>query len=211
MIGKRRQHSIKRTIDILAAGAGLAALWPVLVLIAWRIRRTMGPPVLFRQVRPGLHAQPFTMYKFRTMRDAAGADGRPLPDSERLTEFGRLLRRTSLDELPELWNVLRGEMSLVGPRPLLMEYLTKYTPEQARRHEVRAGITGLAQIRGRQTIPFSKRFEYDLYYVDNWSLLLDLKILLQTVFLTFRGTGVRSGQEIREVDDLSLSGRTEIG
>ena len=141
----------------------------------------MGRPVLFRQVRPGYRARPFTLMKFRTMREARDSLGRPLPDSDRLMKFGRFLRRTSLDELPQLWNVLRGEMSLVGPRPLLMEYLPLYSPEQARRHLVRPGITGWAQVNGRNVIGWDEKFRYDVWYVDHWSLWLDLKVLLRTV------------------------------
>jgi len=161
--------------------------------------------VLFRQQRPGLHGQPFTPYKFRTMTDARDAQGNLLPDAERLTPLGRFLRSTSLDELPELVNVLKGEMSLVGPRPLLMAYLDRYTPEQNRRHEVRPGITGWSQINGRQGIPFSKRLELDCWYVDHQSFLLDLRILLLTIPQVFRAQGVILGQKVEEVDDLNLS------
>jgi lipopolysaccharide/colanic/teichoic acid biosynthesis glycosyltransferase len=180
---------VKRALDVTAAAAGLLALSPVLGLTALAVRLAVGSPVLFRQVRPGLHGRPFTMVKFRTMRDATDAAGNPLPDEERLTRVGRFLRSTSLDELPELWNVLRGEMSLVGPRPLLMEYLPLYTPEQARRHEVRPGLTGWAQVNGRNAIGWEEKFRLDVWYVDNRSTRLDLKILL----LTLRKVFVREG------------------
>ncbi|RMF01918.1 MAG: sugar transferase, partial [Alphaproteobacteria bacterium] len=149
-----------------------------------------GRPVIFAQRRPGLHAKPFTMYKFRTMRDARGPDGTPLPDAQRLTPFGRFLRRTSLDELPEFWNVLKGDMSLVGPRPLLMEYLDLYTSEQARRHEVRPGITGWAQVNGRNALTWEEKFAHDVWYVDNRSLALDFRILLKTLASALTGHGV---------------------
>lgn len=172
---------IKRLIDIVVSAVALAVLAIPLVLIGLLIRWNMGGPVLFRQVRPGLGGKPFTMVKFRTMRDACSADGLPLPDAERLTQLGRFLRASSIDELPELWNVLHGEMSLVGPRPLLMEYLPLYSPEQARRHEVRPGLTGWAQVNGRNAISWSDKFKLDVWYVDNRSLALDLKIIALTV------------------------------
>ena len=172
---------IKRTFDLTVALLALALLSPLLGLIALAVRLTLGAPVLFRQVRPGLHGQPFTIYKFRTMTGARDAQGNLLPDAERLTPFGRFLRSTSLDELPELFNVLKGEMSLVGPRPLLMQYLDRYTPEQMRRHEVRPGITGWAQVNGRNAITWEQKFALDVWYVDHSSLWLDLKIILLTV------------------------------
>ncbi len=168
---------------------GLLILSPVILILAWMIRRRLGSPVLFHQVRPGLQGRPFRMTKFRTMRDAIGADGQPLPDAERMTPFGRWLRATSLDELPELWNVLKGDMSLVGPRPLLMEYLPLYSSEQARRHEVRPGVTGWAQINGRNALSWEEKFRLDVWYVDNQSLGLDLKIL----YLTVKKVLVRDG------------------
>ncbi len=171
----------KRLFDIFVAAAALVALSPVLAVLAVQVARKMGRPVLFVQVRPGKDAKPFRMLKFRTMRDAVGPDGAPLPDAERLTPLGAWLRATSLDELPELWNVLRGDMSLVGPRPLLMEYLPLYSPEQARRHEVRPGITGWAQINGRNAISWDEKFAHDIWYVDNAGFLLDLRILAGTV------------------------------
>jgi lipopolysaccharide/colanic/teichoic acid biosynthesis glycosyltransferase len=172
---------MKRLFDLLAALLALLLLAMPLLALAWLIRHKLGSPVLFRQVRPGLHAKPFTMVKFRTMTDERAPDGALLPDAQRLTPFGRFLRASSLDELPELWNVLRGEMSLVGPRPLLMEYLPLYTPEQARRHEVRPGITGWAQVNGRNAISWPDKFALDVWYVDKQSLWLDIKILWMTV------------------------------
>ena len=174
------RRSVKRLFDIVLGGIALSVLIPVLGVVALAVWSTMGRPVLFRQTRPGLHERPFRMVKFRTMRDAQDAAGRPLPDAERLTAFGWFLRRTSLDELPELWNVLVGDMSLVGPRPLLMEYLPHYSTEQARRHEVRPGITGWAQVNGRNALSWNERFTLDVWYVDNWSFWLDLRILLLT-------------------------------
>ncbi len=172
---------MRRLFDFTAALFSLALLWPVLFALAFVVRSQLGSPVFFRQMRPGLNAKPFVMVKFRTMRDATGPDGQPLPDDLRLTKFGRFLRTTSLDELPELWNVLKGEMSLVGPRPLLMEYLPLYTPEQARRHELRPGITGWAQVNGRNAISWEEKFKLDVWYVDHHSLWLDIKILWLTV------------------------------
>jgi lipopolysaccharide/colanic/teichoic acid biosynthesis glycosyltransferase len=179
----------KRLMDVLAAGAALLLLALPLALLGLMVRRKLGSPVLFRQVRPGLHGRPFMMVKVRTMTDERGADSELLPDAQRLTPFGRFLRATSLDELPELWNVLRGEMSLVGPRPLLMEYLPLYSPEQARRHEVRPGITGWAQVNGRNALSWEERFKLDVWYVDHRSLWLDLRIL----WLTVRKVIVREG------------------
>src|SRR5690625_3203055 len=181
---------MKRLLDIVAAGLGLLVLSPLLLFIAWRIRATMGSPVLFKQQRPGLHGKPFTMLKFRTMRDALDHDGNPLPDAKRITKLGRFLRSSSLDELPELWNVLKGDMSLVGPRPLLMEYLPYYTDDDMRRHDVRPGITGLAQISGRNNLTWEEKFELDLNYVRTNSFLLDLKILLYTLVKVFKRADV---------------------
>ncbi|MDM8349790.1 sugar transferase [Pseudomonas sp. sp1636] len=172
---------IKRLFDIFASAIGLLLLLPVIAVVAWQIRRKLGSPVLFRQMRPGLKGKPFEMIKFRTMRDAVDAAGNPLPDSERMTLFGSFLRSNSLDELPELWNVLKGDMSLVGPRPLLMEYLPLYSPEQYRRHEVRPGVTGWAQINGRNALSWDEKFKLDIWYVDNRSFWLDLKIILLTI------------------------------
>ena len=172
---------MKRLFDLITASLGLLLFGLPLLALAWQVRRKLGSPVLFTQVRPGLHGKPFRMVKFRTMTHARGPDGQLLPDAERLTPFGRWLRATSLDELPELWNVLRGEMSLVGPRPLLMEYLPLYSPEQARRHEVRPGITGWAQVNGRNAISWADKFALDVWYVDHQSLWLDVQILWRTV------------------------------
>jgi lipopolysaccharide/colanic/teichoic acid biosynthesis glycosyltransferase len=172
---------MKRLFDVLAASLAVLLLTLPMLALAWLIRRKLGSPVLFRQVRPGLLGVPFTMVKFRTMTDERSPEGALLPDAQRLTTFGRFLRTSSLDELPELWNVLRGDMSLVGPRPLLMEYLPVYTSEQARRHEVRPGITGWAQVNGRNAISWKQKFAFDVWYVDNRSLYLDLKILFMTV------------------------------
>ena len=172
---------MKRLLDFIAALLGLIALALPLLLLMALIRRRLGSPVFFRQTRPGLHGQPFEMVKFRTMTDTRGPDGALLPDAVRLTPFGRFLRSTSLDELPELWNVLKGDMSLVGPRPLLMEYLPLYSPEQARRHAVRPGITGWAQVNGRNAISWDDKFKLDVWYVDHRSLWLDLRILWMTV------------------------------
>lgn len=197
----KSQHSRigKRAFDALASGAGLLLLAPVLTVTAVAVRANLGSPIFFRQVRPGLHGKPFTMVKFRTMKDAVDAQGRPLPDAARLTRFGQFLRSTSLDELPELWNVLRGEMSLVGPRPLLMEYLPLYTPEQARRHEVRPGITGWAQINGRNAISWEEKFALDVWYVDNRTFWLDIKILLLTLKKVFVREGIsQEGQATAE-------------
>ena len=180
---------MKRLFDITAATLALLLLGLPLLVLAWQVRRKLGSPVLFRQVRPGLRGQPFEMVKFRTMTDARGPDGQLLPDAERLTAFGRFLRSSSLDELPELWNVLKGEMSLVGPRPLLMEYLPLYSREQARRHEVRPGITGWAQVNGRNALSWDDKFKLDVWYVDHRSLWLDIKIL----WLTVRKVVVREG------------------
>lgn len=192
---KRGAGLIKRVFDITAALVALLLLASLLALVAWQIRRKLGSPVLFRQIRPGLRGRPFEMVKFRTMRDAVDANGQPLPDDQRLTPFGSWLRSTSLDELPELWNVLKGEMSLVGPRPLLMEYLPLYTPEQARRHEVRPGVTGWAQINGRNALSWEDKFKLDVWYVDNQSLWLDLKILLLTVKKVFARDGISAAGE----------------
>jgi sugar transferase EpsL len=189
-MSKRVQAYLKRVFDIVVSAVALTVLAPVMGLIALLVWRTMGRPVLFRQARPGLHGKPFVMYKFRTMRDLRDAEGNLLPDEARLTPFGRWLRSTSLDELPELLNVLRGEMSLVGPRPLLMEYLERYTPEQARRHEVKPGITGWAQIHGRNNLSWDERFKLDVWYVDNWSLWLDVKILWRTLWMVLRREGI---------------------
>lgn len=176
---------LKRIFDILVSSILLILGLPILLVIAYFVRKKLGSPVLFTQVRPGLSGKPFKMFKFRTMKDAYDNTGKPLPDSERLTPFGKKLRATSLDELPELWNVLKGEMSLVGPRPLLMEYLPLYNEQQAKRHNVRPGITGYAQVNGRNAISWEQKFELDTWYVENQSFLLDIKILFQTVKKVF--------------------------
>ena len=205
MSGRLYRRTGKRLLDLFVTLPVLVVLSPVLAGAALLVRLKLGSPVLFRQQRPGLNGRPFTIYKFRTMTDEHDAEGHLLSDARRLTKFGRCLRCTSLDELPELFNVLKGEMSLVGPRPLLMHYLERYTPEQARRHEVRPGITGWAQINGRQTIYFSKRLELDVWYVDHVSLGLDLKILLLTIPRALASSGVVPGQDVADVDDLGLS------
>ena len=172
---------MKRLLDIIVASLALLLLAPLMAIVALLIRRQLGTPVLFRQTRPGLNGSPFQMIKFRSMRDATDARGNPLPDEERMTRLGSVLRATSLDELPELWNVLKGEMSLVGPRPLLMEYLPLYSTEQYRRHAVRPGVTGWAQVNGRNALSWEDKFKLDVWYVENQSLWLDIKILLMTV------------------------------
>jgi len=181
---------LKRSFDIFCSALALLLFWPVLLILYVLVRVNLGSPALFRQQRPGLHGRPFMMVKFRTMLDALDADGNPLPDNVRLTRFGRLLRSTSLDELPELWNVLKGDMSLVGPRPLLMEYLPLYSAEQSRRHAVRPGITGWAQINGRNALSWKQKFDLDTWYVDNQSFWLDFRILLLTVRKVFIREGI---------------------
>ena len=175
------QKTIKRVIDFILSLIGLTLASPILIIVAILVKMKLGSPILFRQQRVGLNGEVFEMVKFRTMKDATDANGQPLPDEVRLTKFGQVLRRTSLDELPELWNVLKGDMSLVGPRPLLVEYLPLYSKEQMKRHNVRPGITGYAQVNGRNNISWKKKFELDVYYVENFSLWMDLKILVQTV------------------------------
>lgn len=172
---------MKRLFDLVLTISALLLFWPVLLLVAGLVRIKLGSPIFFRQTRPGLHGKPFNIIKFRTMRDACDKNGNPLPDCERLTPFGRFLRSTSLDELPELINVLKGEMSLVGPRPLLMQYLDRYTPRQARRHEARPGITGWAQVNGRNAISWQQKFEHDVWYIDHQSVILDIQILWLTI------------------------------
>jgi sugar transferase EpsL len=184
------RYAAKRAMDIALAASGLVLLAPIMIGVALAIRIAMGRPVLYWQLRPGYHARPFHIVKFRSMRGELDRHGRVIPVDQRITRLGHLLRRTSLDEMPELWNILKGEMSLVGPRPLLMEYLPHYTPEQARRHEVKPGLTGLAQISGRQLLEFDDRFRLDVWYVDNWTLRLDVQILLKTAQKVLRGEGV---------------------
>ena len=181
---------MKRVMDLLGAGLGLILLSPVIALLWGLIRRNLGAPVLFRQTRPGKDGVPFEMIKFRTMKDAFGPDGTPLPDDQRLTPFGAKLRSSSLDELPELWNVVKGDMSLVGPRPLLMEYLPLYSPRQARRHDLRPGVTGWAQINGRNAISWPAKFDFDIWYVENRTLWLDIKIIALTVKKVLKRDGI---------------------
>ena len=172
---------IKRILDIIIASISLIVLFPLYLYVAYKVRKNLGSPILFRQVRPGLHGKPFEMIKFRSMKDAVDVQGNPLPDSERLTPFGKMLRSSSLDEMPELWNVIKGDMSIVGPRPLLMEYLPLYNQEQAKRHLVRPGMTGHAQVNGRNAISWEEKFKLDTWYVENQSVWLDFKIMLKTV------------------------------
>lgn len=186
---------IKRLFDILVSLIGLILLSPFILILAFKVANNLGKPVLFRQKRPGLHGTIFEMIKFRSMKDAIDANGEPLPDSERLTEFGIKLRNASLDELPGLWNVFIGNMSLVGPRPLLVEYLPLYSPEQARRHNVKPGITGWAQINGRNAISWEEKFQLDVWYVDNQSLWLDIKILFLTVQKVFKKADINAEGE----------------
>ncbi|MFW5670471.1 MAG: sugar transferase, partial [Acetivibrio ethanolgignens] len=188
MIGK----IIKRLIDIIVAFIGIVVLSPVFIVLYFMVKSKLGTPVLFKQERPGLHGKIFTMYKFRSMTDETDEHGELLPDEIRLTKFGKLLRKTSLDELPELFNILKGDMSIVGPRPLLVRYLDRYTPEQARRHEVKPGLTGLAQINGRNAISWEEKFALDVWYVDNWSLWLDIKIFFMTFAKVFKSEGISS-------------------
>ena len=187
---------IKRFIDIFSVVILSLSLSPVLLITALFIYKKLGSPILFSQIRPGRNGKPFRMIKFRTMKDGCDEKGNPLPDEQRLTSFGLKLRATSLDELPGLWNVLKGDMSLVGPRPLLMEYLPLYSPEQARRHEVRPGITGWAQVNGRNAISWEQKFKYDVWYVDNQSLWLDIKILWLTVKKVFVRDGISADGEV---------------
>ena len=186
----------KRAFDILVSLAGLIIAGPVLLTVALLVRIFLGSPVLFRQQRPGLNAKAFEILKFRTMTDAVGPDGALLPDKDRLTAFGRFLRSSSLDELPELWNVLKGEMSLIGPRPLLMEYVPLYAETQMRRHNMRPGITGWSQVNGRNAIGWDEKFALDVWYVDNQSMLLDLKILIMTVASLVRREGINASEHV---------------
>jgi lipopolysaccharide/colanic/teichoic acid biosynthesis glycosyltransferase len=197
---------VKRLTDIALSSIGLLLLAPLILVLAVLVRVRLGSPVLFRQERPGLHGTPFTILKFRTMTDECDESGNLLPDDQRLTRFGRFLRASSMDELPELWNVLRGDMSLVGPRPLLMEYLPLYTPEQARRNEVRPGITGWAQVNGRNALSWEEKFKLDVWYVDNQSLWLDLKILFLTVMKVLVREGI-SGEGHATMERFRGSGR----
>jgi lipopolysaccharide/colanic/teichoic acid biosynthesis glycosyltransferase len=180
----------KRIFDVVITSLGLIIILPLMLVLSPLVWIFLGSPVLFRQPRPGYKGRPFITYKFRSMTNQAGPDGKLLPDQERLTPFGRFLRSTSLDDLPQLFNVLRGEMSLVGPRPLLMQYLNRYTPEQMRRHDVLPGITGWAQVNGRNALDWEEKFRLDVWYVDHWSFWLDLKILLLTPLKVFRREGI---------------------
>jgi sugar transferase EpsL len=185
-----QQRKVKRALDVVVSAAGLMVTGPVILGAAAVVRSTLGAPVFFRQRRPGLHGKPFDIWKFRTMTDERGPDGTLLPDEKRLTRVGRFLRSSSIDELPQLLNVLKGEMSLVGPRPLLMRYLERYTPRQARRHDVPPGITGLTQVRGRNALSWEEKFELDVQYVENWSLALDLRILAETALRVVDRRGI---------------------
>lgn len=186
---------LKRSFDLFMAAAALLLLAPVLALVAWQVRRQLGAPIFFRQDRPGLNGLPFKMIKFRTMRDAYDSDGRLLPDAQRLTSLGIFLRSTSLDELPELWNVIKGEMSLVGPRPLLIEYLPLYSAEQYHRHDLRPGITGWAQIHGRNALSWEEKFKLDVWYISNQTFWLDIKILFSTVKMVVCRKGISAAGE----------------
>ena len=186
---------MKRLFDIFASLFGLLILSPVIAVVAYKVHKNLGSPVLFRQVRPGKDGKPFEMIKFRTMLDAYDEQGEPLPNEQRFTKFGNFLRSTSLDELPELWNVLKGDMSLVGPRPLLVEYLPLYNEQQARRHEVRPGVTGWAQVNGRNAISWEDKFELDVWYVNNQSFLLDIKILFLTIKKVFIRDGINASND----------------
>ncbi len=203
-MSSRIQEKSKRILDVVASGAALIFLCPLLGLVAVSIWLNMGCPVLFRHTRPGYRAKPFVLFKFRTLTDGCDSEGNLLPDPDRLTPLGSFLRRWSLDELPQLWNVLKGDMSLVGPRPLLMEYLEKYTPEQARRHDVRPGLTGWAQLHGRQNLLFSKRLLMDVWYVDHWSLPLDLKLIFLTLLRLHKLSAVGASPDLDKTDDLGL-------
>jgi sugar transferase EpsL len=201
MISRRRlKLAAKRTIDLAGAIVGLTLLSPVLVVAAVAVLVTQGRPILFRQARPGLHGKPFTILKFRTMRPPRPGEVWYDTDAQRVTGIGRILRSTSIDELPELWNVLRGEMSLVGPRPLLLEYLDHYTPEEGRRHDMRPGITGWAAVNGRHASRFEDRLQLDIWYLDHWSLGLDVRILGRTVSQVLRRTDVSAAQDLSGID-----------
>lgn len=187
---------LKRFLDIIIASTALLVLSPLYAYVAYKVRKNLGSPVIFRQVRPGLHGKPFEMIKFRTMTDERDSEGNLLPNEQRLPRFGKMLRATSLDEMPELWNVIKGDMSIVGPRPLLMEYLPLYNEEQAKRHNVRPGMTGHAQVNGRNAISWEKKFELDVWYVENQSIWLDFKIMLQTVKKVLVKEGINQSEEV---------------
>ena len=207
-MNKKAFRIIKRAFDLTASVLGLIILSPLLLILTVLVRINLGSPVFFKQERPGLNERIFCLYKFRSMKDAADSSGRQLPDEERLTKFGRLLRASSLDELPELFNVLKGEMSLVGPRPLLVKYLDLYNAEQHRRHEVLPGITGWAQVNGRNAISWEEKFRLDVWYVDHWTPALDLKILLMTVKKVFIHEGI-SAENQATAEEFKGSSRTE--
>ena len=181
---------LKRLFEFCATIFLLSFIWPLMLTVAILVRLKIGPPILFSQTRPGLHGRPFLLYKFRTMKEALDAERTSLSDADRLTQFGKILRATSLDELPELWNVIKGDMGIVGPRPLLMQYLDRYTPEQARRHEVKPGLTGWAQVNGRNAITWEEKFTLDVWYVDNWTLGLDLMIIGMTIKKVLKMEGI---------------------
>ncbi|HVM14932.1 MAG TPA: sugar transferase [Egibacteraceae bacterium] len=204
-----RSSRLKRMLDVAGSAALLAVFALPMTLVALAIMLRMGRPVLFTQIRPGLHGELFRLYKFRTMLDARNADGELLPDEERLTGLGQFLRSTSLDELPALFNVIKGDMSLVGPRPLLPEYLERYTPQQARRHDVRPGITGLAQVGGRNALSWEAKFELDVRYVDTWSLWLDLRILTRTIAKVLLREGIAQPGRVTADEFLGSSADTE--
>lgn len=187
---------LKRVLDIIIASVALVLLSPLYFYIAYKVRKNLGSPVLFRQVRPGLHGKPFEMVKFRTMTDERDAQGNLLPNEQRLPKFGKMLRATSLDEMPELWNVIKGDMSIVGPRPLLMDYLPLYNEEQAKRHNVRPGMTGYAQVNGRNSISWEEKFKLDTWYVENQSIWLDFKIMFQTVKKVLVKEGINQSEEV---------------
>ncbi|WP_180090473.1 sugar transferase [Acinetobacter sp. YH12110] len=187
---------LKRLLDIIIASIALILLSPLYFYVAYKVRKNLGSPVIFRQVRPGLNGKPFEMIKFRTMTDERDSEGNLLPNEQRLPKFGKILRATSLDEMPELWNVIKGDMSIVGPRPLLMEYLPLYNEEQAKRHNVRPGMTGHAQVNGRNAISWEKKFELDVWYVENQSIWLDFKIMLQTVKKVLIKEGINQSEEV---------------
>lgn len=205
-----RSRVSKRALDLILGTAIAVALSPVIVIVAVLVRLRLGSPVIFKQVRPGLGGRPFTIFKFRTMLETTDAAGRLLPSVERTPPFGQRLRALSLDELPELWNVIRGDMSLVGPRPLMTEYLPRYSQEQARRHDVRPGITGLAQINGRNAISWDEKFAWDVRYVDTRSLWMDLRILAQTIRVVLSRAGVRYAESIDMPEFLGSEGRRPV-
>jgi sugar transferase EpsL len=205
------QRVLKRGIDVAVATVGLILLLPLLLTMAIAIRIALGGPVFFRQIRPGLKATPFTLLKFRTMTETRDAHGVLFPEAQRLTRVGKFLRRFSFDEIPQLWNVLRGDMSLVGPRPLLMQYLGRYTPQQARRHDVKPGMTGWAQINGRNATTWEDRLRNDVWYVDNWSLALDLKVLAKTALATLSGKGLTPEREVVMPEFMGTGVASQIG